>query len=262
MSQTNPGYDPVYFAPLAAAEDRHFWFKTRNQIIAAAAQPVVSQLEAGYRVLEVGCGTGNVLRSLAGLPGAGLVAGMDLYRDGLRFAHQRCNCPLVQADLRQPPFGAPFHLVGMFDVLEHLEDDRRVLELLKKLILPGGWLLLTVPASRRLWSVFDEAGGHVRRYERADLSALLASAGFKVEYLTYAMLTLYLPVWLARRTANLRRPAGAVDSQALHEEALDEIRVIPVINEIAAASMAWEVGAIRRRKQLPFGTSLLALAKI
>src|SRR5438552_6027281 len=78
-------YSADCFAPLFAVEDRHFWFRARNQVIAAALGGVVAGLAPGYRVLEAGCGTGNVLRVLRQSCTRGSVVGMDLFPDGLRY---------------------------------------------------------------------------------------------------------------------------------------------------------------------------------
>src|SRR5947207_11114283 len=99
----------------------------RNQIIAAVVKQLTADLAPGYRVLEVGCGTGNVLRILQRACRNGSVIGMDLFAEGLRYARERTHCPLVQGDLRSPCFGAQFDLIGLFDVLEHVPDDTHVL---------------------------------------------------------------------------------------------------------------------------------------
>ncbi|HYN88796.1 MAG TPA: class I SAM-dependent methyltransferase, partial [Ardenticatenaceae bacterium] len=153
-------YDPQHFAPLFAIEDRHFWFRSRNRVIAAVARQLTADLNARYRVLEVGCGTGNVLRVLERVCARGTVMGMDLFAEGLSYARARTTCTLLQGDMRRPPFDAEFDLIGLFDVLEHLPDDVQVLRDLYAMLAPGGRLLMTVPAGPSLWSYFDEASGH------------------------------------------------------------------------------------------------------
>src|SRR5882672_9147751 len=121
------GYDPVFFAGLCAVEDRHFWFRARNQVISALTSQAVATLSPGYRVLEVGCGDGNVLRFLERACPTGEVVGMDLYSEGLKYARTRTSCHLVQGDASRSPFGKRFQVIGIFDVLEHLPDDERIL---------------------------------------------------------------------------------------------------------------------------------------
>lgn len=253
-------YDPQYFAPLYAAEDRHFWFRARGGVIAAAAARAVRGRPPGYRVLEVGCGTGVALRTLAAACPQGSVVGMDLFAEGLRFARRRVATPLVRGDAHAPPFRVPFAAVGLFDVLEHLPDDRAVLRDLHAMLAPGGALLLTVPASPALWSYFDEASHHCRRYTRADLAAKLAGAGFAVEYLSPFMAALFPVLWAGRRVAALRerlarRPA---DAGAM---AIDELRVVPGLNGLLAAVLGWERLWVARGWRLPMGSSLLAIAR-
>ena len=143
------GYDPDCFARLAPVEDRHFWFRARARVITAVARRLARAWPPGYRVLEVGCGAGGTLRALErGCPGGRLI-GMDLHREGLRLARRRCAATFVQADVLAPPFLGSFHLIGLFDVLEHLADDVGTLERLRELLRPEGRLLLTVRPIRR-----------------------------------------------------------------------------------------------------------------
>src|SRR4030095_3337719 len=91
-------YDPAYFARLFSIEDRHFWFRARNRVIATVVAQLRTPLAPGYRVLEVGCGTGKVLKMLDGVCSDGIVTGMDLFGEGLHFARTRTSCALVQGD--------------------------------------------------------------------------------------------------------------------------------------------------------------------
>ena len=254
-------YDPSYFAPLFQVEDRHFWFRARNQVIAAVAKRLTADLPRGYRVLELGCGTGNVLRVLERVCTAGTVIGMDLFLEGLRHARQRTDALLVQADMHTPPFGLSFNVIGLFDVLEHIPDDRQVLCDLHDMLVEGGSLLLTVPAHPYLWSYFDEASRHCRRYEREELSQKLTGAGYQVEQLTYYMATIFPLVWIGRKLAALssRRPAS--DATCVAELTVNELRVMPVINEVLASLLALEARLLAHRKALRWGTSLLAVAR-
>ncbi|HXM43430.1 MAG TPA: class I SAM-dependent methyltransferase [Bryobacteraceae bacterium] len=249
------GYDPSHFARLVAVEDRHFWFRARNRIISLLAGQAVAELGAGYRVLEVGCGDGNVLRFLDKACPEGVVVGMDYFREGLAYARGRCSCPLVQGDLKLPPFRKTFHLIGIFDVLEHLPDDRQVLHDLWRLLDAQGRLLLTVPADPALWSAFDEAACHCRRYRKEELEQKLKECGYLVEYLTPYMAATYPLVWLSRRLGKGSGPDEMVRSVER------DLRVIPVLNWMLSVVLSQEIQWIRRRRQLPTGTSLLAVAR-
>ena len=80
------------------------------------------------------------------------------------------------------PFGdGQFDLVAAFDVIEHVEDDRQVFGELARVLKKGGVLLCSVPLHAAHWTTFDACVGHARRYDPADLQALLAAHGFVVE---------------------------------------------------------------------------------
>ena len=254
-------YDPAYFAHLFQIEDQHFWFRARNLLIGKVMAGLERKLPAGYRVLEVGCGTGNVLRVLERVCSRGTVVGMDLFGEGLAFARHRVRCALVQGDAHSAPFSVPFDIVGLFDVVEHLPDDEGILRDLSTLLKPGGRLILTVPAHMSLWSYFDEASHHCRRYGQRELEEKLMRAGLHVEYVTQYMVALFPLVWLGRRFARLLGDRKSSPSEQIDNLAMRELRIVPVANILLYNLLRWEARAIIRRRQLPIGTSLLAVAR-
>jgi 2-polyprenyl-3-methyl-5-hydroxy-6-metoxy-1,4-benzoquinol methylase len=258
LSNSQNGYDPNFFEHLFKSEDKHFWFQSRNRIIASLIRQMTSTWSPGYQVLEVGCGDGNVLRVLENVCTDGLVIGMDLFAEGLRQARQRVACSLVQGDMHTPPFRSNFRVIGLYDVLEHLPDDHQVLSDIHQMLTPDGLLMLTVPANMGLWSYFDEASHHCRRYSFADLTEKLQNAGYQIEYMSYYMLTLYPIVWLTRRIS------GSLKSrthQSEYELALRELHISPILNLPLNFILRWEQAAISARRKLPFGTSLIVIAR-
>lgn len=255
-------YDPDFFSQLASIESRHFWFRTRNRVIASLADQITKNWTDGYRVLEVGCGTGNVLRALEQACPRGRVMGMDLFAEGLAFARTRTSCPLVQGNLEQPAFGVQFDLIGAFDVIEHLSDDFRVFRSLHSMVKPGGMLLLTVPAHQSLWSYFDEVSHHCRRYEAADLRHKLSEAGFEIEFLSQFMASIYPLLWFVRRIRSLRRRARSSASAEVERSlTFEELRIVPIVNGLLTFVLMQEERIIRSRIALPFGTSLVVAAR-
>jgi len=255
MSLPAGGYDPSFYELLYAAEDRHFWFRSRNAVIARMAAEAVSVLTPGYRVLELGCGNGNVTRFLQAACPDGLVIGMDLFAGGLQNARRRGVPLLVQADVNRAPFRKKFHVIGMFDVLEHIQDDRATLRQVFDLLEPGGTLLLTVPAHMELWSYFDEASHHCRRYELPDLRTKLTESGYRIDYLSQYMMALYPLVWLGRRFAGRGQSSDAM------ELSRKEFEVSPFLNAALNFVLAQEVRWLAKRVRLSLGTSLIAVAR-
>jgi SAM-dependent methyltransferase len=257
-STRNGGYDPFFFDRLAQIEDRHFWFRARNRLIFELTARISSSLRPGSRVLEVGCGTGNVLRMLSRACPEGRVFGLELWFDGLRYAQRRCDVFLVQGDVRHCPFGKPFDLIGLFDVLEHVQEERETLASLWKLLGPGGRLLLTVPAHQSLWSYFDEAAQHCRRYSADDIHEKLTEAGFQVEFLSQFMASIFPLVWIFRKMRGLRNQSDFDNSRA---KASDEFQLVPIVNQILTALLTLESRWVARGHHMPIGTSLVAVAR-
>ncbi len=216
-------------------------------------------MPAGYRVLEVGCGTGNTLRVLERVCEGGTVIGTDPFDEGLQIARRRVSCDLVQSDIRNLRVPGEFAVIGAFDVLEHVADDLESLRDLRLRLRPEGRLLVTVPAHMELWSYADEAAHHYRRYSSRQLQQTLETAGYIVEYLTPFMSLIYPVMWLARRFATWR--AGSAAHDKAFEMTLRELRIVPGWNEVLSWALALELPLFRARISIPFGTSLLAIAR-
>ena len=164
-----------------------------------------------------------------------------------------------------PPAGAAGAIrtfVGMFDVLEHLPDDVRALECLRRTMTPGGRLVLTVPAHMSLWSDVDQYAGHYRRYGAEDLRRTLTASGFRIEYLSQFMAALFPLMWLSRRTATLfgRRREEANEISRGREVLMRDLKIVPGVNGLMGFLLDCELPLLSRRWRLPVGTSLLAVA--
>lgn len=261
MTRTG-GYNPDFYTPLFEAEDRHFWFRSRNLVLERIVAAETARLADGFRVLEVGCGTGYVLRMLHDTCPRGVVIGMDLFADGLELARKRTAAPVVRGRIEAAPFAVPFDFIGLFDTLEHIDDDAAVLENLRKLLRRGGVLCITVPAYEELWSDFDVESHHCRRYSPDLLDERLRKAGFTIEYLTPFMATLYPLARIGRFVSDARRRRQTASGDAGKSAVVDQLRIRPGINGVLSFMLAQEARLISARKRLPIGTSLLAVARL
>lgn len=249
-----PGYDPHYFKTLPFVEERHFWFVGRREVVLDALRRAVPDLER-RALFDIGCGSGGLLRFLAGarVPVSGAC---DAYLEGLRIARRRVQVPLLLVDEgRRPPLAAGQSLIGLFDVLEHIDDDRETLCWIWSVLEPGGVLVLTVPAHPFLFDEMDELAQHRRRYRRRELGEKLRSAGFEVRLLQHFMVTL-VPMLVALRRLGRLLP---LRSSSAHARRNAELRIVPGLNGLMLGLLRLE-RSLGRLVPLPFGSSLVAVA--
>ena len=128
---------------------------------------------------DVGCGTGNLLSALEDR-GMNLT-GIDTSKESLDLAKAKLKQGSVRLENKSVfDLDERFDLVFLMDVLEHMEDDTALLKYLHdKVSRKNGYLILTVPAHRFLYSGFDRSVGHFRRYDKKTLTSLLEENGFK-----------------------------------------------------------------------------------
>lgn len=254
VSVGTPAYDPHYFETLPQVEEGHFWFVARREFVLDALRSAVPDL-AERPLLDVGCGSGGLLKFLEenGVPMCGAC---DAYPEALRIARSRSSAPLFLVDEgRRPPLGPGQRLVGLFDVLEHLDDDLGTLSWLASVLEPGGFLVLTVPAHPALFDETDVLARHRRRYRRSELASKLRAAGFEIRTLTHFMALLAPAIYAGRR---IGRWVGLGGSSAVARRD-SELRIVPGLNGALLALLRLE-RRLFRRLPLPLGTSLLAIA--
>lgn len=258
-SAAEANYNPRFFQLLNSLEDRHFWFTSRRDLVVAFAQQILPPSSAGApRILEIGCGGGFVSASLQNRLPHARVVGLDVFPEALNLARGRGVLRLVRGDASQPPFGPVFDLVGLFDVLEHIEDDAATLRHVRALVSPGGCLLLTVPSRPSLWSYFDAASGHCRRYTAPLLRRKLEESGFTVDFLTEFMALLLPLAWTRRKLRPFFSPQASGDAISL---AMQDFEIGKTLNWLLSKCLALERRFVARRIRLPFGTSLLAVCR-
>ena len=225
----------------------HFWFTHRRLAIRDAARACLTGRN-GARVLDLGCGDGEVLAELANDFAA---VGMDPRINDLALAMRRGARRLVAADGGHPPFSRGFDLVGLFDVVEHVEDDAGLLRTAAGLVVTGGFVLLTVPADPKLWGKYDRYAGHHRRYSRSALEELLRRCGLE----PIRILPLFRLLWpLARIQAVLQRKQDVTDPAR-------EYRVPSLFNRLLALALSAERRLLGPSSHIG-GTSWLAAARV
>ena len=232
------------------AEGRHWWFLGRRRIFTAILDRYFSPTRSPAQVLDYGCGTGTMVEHLSRY---GESQGVDMSEDAVRFCHQRGLESVRRIEPDSLPFPEEsFDLVTALDVIEHIDDDRRALRDLRRVLRPGGTLLVSVPAYRFLWGPQDEISHHKRRYVRKQLGELLVEAGFTLRRLSYFNTFLFPPI-AAFRVLRPYRPG----SRNLRSDL--SLTKPGRLNSVLAAVFAAE-SRLLERFDLPFGVSILGLA--
>lgn len=186
--------EPAYVTVHGEEDRRHWWFRGRLAVVLSVLRRTLESRPA--RLLDIGCGSGNVLEALAEF---GEAVGME--QDPRLIAAARARGLDVRhgqlpGDLVVPEGWAD--VVLFLDVLEHLEDDAAALTTARRALHPGGRVVVTVPAYAWLWSGHDVVLGHRRRYTARQLRRLVEDAGFHVERVTYFNTVLFPPLALLR----------------------------------------------------------------
>ncbi len=174
-------------------------------------------------IVDVGCSTGYLLEDLlAEFPRARL-CGLDFIHSGLRTA--RASLPgvlLVQADAQRIPLAPQIaDAIVSANLLEHVPDDLEALCQMHEVLKPGAWLVIVVPAGKRLYDYYDRFLHHQRRYGRHELASKARAAGFDVVDDIYLGSIVYPAFWAVKKKNRLLRDhlVGA----ALHSQVSADI---------------------------------------
>lgn len=234
---------------LFRVEQSHWWHIGRRQILSRFVEEICREAtDRRPRILDVGCGTGANLLMLSKY---GEAEGVDISEDALAFCRERgLDKVKLGAGEELPYDDGTFDLVTALDVVEHMDDDLAGLKEMRRVLRPGGHVLLFVPAFMFLWGLQDDVSHHRRRYRLPQLARVLEEAGFEIERTTYANITFFLPILLMRKFMRL------TDMKAESENNINVSALNGILGRLFGAE-SW----ILQRTNLPFGVSGLCVAK-
>lgn len=241
-------------------EDTLWWYVGMRHIAERVLGGRLGGATRPLRLLDAGCGTGGNVRWLERF---GTTFGIDLSPHAIHFCAERGLRRIARASVLTLPFpAASFDLVTSFDVIYHLDvrDDVAALAEMQRVLRPGGYLLVRVPALEQLRSEHDAAVHTRQRYTLGELRRKVGAAGLAVERASYANTFLFPLAAAARlaRTAGRRSRAEAPAGD--RRERSDVHSVHPWINALFLAVMRTEAEVIGRW-DLPVGLSALVLAR-
>jgi SAM-dependent methyltransferase len=234
---------------MARLEEEHWWYRARRDILDRAVDRFTTE---GGLALTVGVGATREAEMLARRSRLVAIDRAPIDRGCASYALA------ARADAVALPFGdGTFDAVFIFDVLEHIEDDARALGEIRRVLRPGGKLLLTVPAFMFLFGLQDVVSEHKRRYRRKALAGLLERSGFEVDYNTYFNTLLFPPIAAVRL---LRRvfPRSEADAEAGASDF--DLRLPGALEKMLERLFSAERHAIGAAT-LPFGISILCAAR-
>ncbi len=243
------GFPPERYPVLARHESDNFWFRSRNKLVLWILKRHFQTME---NFLEIGCGTGFVLSGVASAFPEVRLSASEIDSAGLPFVRQKApGADIFQMDARQIPFKEEFDVIGAFDVIEHIEEDEKVLAQIYEACKPGGGVVITVPQHPWLWSEVDAFSCHKRRYTRKELVAKMKKAGFEIVE-TVSFVSFLLPMMLLSRLKKVSRQ----DFDPMREWSLPKF-----VNRALEKIMDMERIFIQAGLGFPGGGSLLCVGK-
>lgn len=253
LATASEGFESHFFSNLVQLEAKNFnfWFRSRNRLIIYTLNHYFPKAKS---FLEIGCGTGFVLQGIERHFPHLTLSGSEIFSAGLECAaHRLSRTSLFQMDARAIPFVEEFDVIGAFDVLEHIKDDRKVLAQMHQATKVGGGVIFTVPQHSWLWSPSDDYAHHFRRYSASDLHKKVEKAGFRVVRVT-SFVSFLLPLMIVSRLLMSRKTLDKYDPVA-------ELKIGQVMNVLFEWILTLERKLIGLGLSFPAGGSLLLVAR-
>jgi SAM-dependent methyltransferase len=234
-------------------EENSFWFQHRNNSLVE----VMRLFPPKGTIFDIGGGNGYVSLAIKR-------AGMDTVLvepsyEGAINAHNRGLNSIICSTFEGAGFKPKsIPAIGIFDVLEHIENDHDFIRMIKTVLVPNGRLYITLPAYNFLWSIEDDHSGHYRRYTLRELTTKLESAGFEIDLKTYIFGLLPVPIFLLRTIPTKLGFRTTSQFGRIRSEHGQRKRLLGRLVELA---LNLELKALRAKKTIPIGGSCLVVAR-
>jgi len=240
-------------------EDKSYWFCHRNDCIVE----LLKKFPPGGILYDIGGGNGCVAKALED-HGFQTVL-VEPGKAGIANAQKRGLKNMICARLED--LDSPFHslpAVGLFDVLEHIENPTGFLKTLSPLLIPDGMLYITVPAFKFLWSNDDVFAGHFQRYSLETSKKILTENGYTIEYATYFFWLLPLLIFLFRALPyrlGLDKKSLRIGKEKVNRDHA-QMQKSGILGKLIHKIFQWELKFIRGKKKIPIGSSCLIAVRL
>jgi SAM-dependent methyltransferase len=227
-------------------EETHWWYRALHRLLFWNLARFMPRWKSS-RILDAGCGTGAILKQLGDRPEH---TGVDLSPDAIAFCRQRGLSNAICADITALPMDArSFDAVICSSVLYHrwVPDVGCALDELNRVLVPGGFLFLNLPAFDSLHSAHDEAVFGVRRFTKQQTVSVLAQHGFELQYASYWTSFLFPVAWAARYLKLSKRGRDFEQSGQLANAVLNGLMKLEFL--------------LLKFIPLPFGVALFCVAR-
>lgn len=239
---------PGEYRKMAKVEDAMWYYRALHRHVMRSLTRVLPAAPA--RVLDAGCGTGGLLRRLHEAQPGWTLSGLDFSPIACELARERTGGEIVQGSIAGLPFAdATFDAVVSCDVVCQVTEPARAVGEFHRVLKPGGFAVLTMPAYQWMYSYHDKEVGNLRRYACGEVDALLRAAGFRIERSTYWNM-LPFPLTVLRR--KILRPVASSSDVDLFPPPVEA-----GFNALMAVEQAW----LAAGGSLPFGSSVLTVAR-
>lgn len=189
-----------YYLEYFELERHNWWFRVRESIIKDILTRFVGCGQP-LKILNIGAATGRTSEMLAAF---GDVTSIEYDKDCCEFVRAKTGLPVINASILELPFPEQsFDLVCAFDVIEHVEDDSTAVLEMERVCKRAGYVYVTVPAFKVLWSHHDVVNQHFRRYTLTNLSRLFKDLEGSNVFKSYFNSVLFLPIFGFRVLSNL-----------------------------------------------------------
>lgn len=229
-------------------EDRHFFYVSTHDLVMRLMEKYAKKRES-LKILDAGCGTGLLATKLKRF---GTVKGIDFSKEAVRFSQKR-GVDVRQASVTDLPFAdGSFDVVVSIDVLvsKSIEDDMEAFAEFRRVLKPGGLLILRVSANPWLKMVHDEHVHMIRRYGKSELREKLMKSEFEIAKLTYVHAVLFPLIVVKYGLERLFKPEAHSTIGSVH----------PVVNAMLTLLLRVE-NWLLMRWNLPFGVGLVAVSQ-
>ena len=229
-----------------AIEQDHWWFVGRRKILLNVLEKYLGNKSS---ILDVGCNTG-VLVDILQKKGYN-ASGTDISKEAIIHGKTRGVRNLFVAEANREPFANnTFDCVLALDVLEHIDNDKEALREWKRLLKPGGLLVIKVPAYMWLWGIQDAMAHHKRRYTAGSLLDVVGLHYTSILRVSYFNFILFIPIALSRFAQKWFYPKRTSDFDLNNA----------FINTIFTSIFLFEAKLLKF-VNFPFGVSLLLIAR-